>query len=41
MNPARYAATTNHPPLTHLLTDRASGKTLEMATPADDPNQII
>src|SRR5947207_5060437 len=41
MNPSTYAATTNHPPRIHATTERASGKMLEMATPADDPNQII
>src|SRR5207249_11522706 len=41
MNPSTYAATTNHPPRIHALTEHASGKMLEIATPADDPNHII
>jgi hypothetical protein len=40
-NPTKYAKTTNHPPLIQANVDLASGKILEIATPADDPNQII
>jgi hypothetical protein len=40
-NPAKYATATNQPPLIHAATDFASGKILEIATPAEDPNQII
>src|SRR5207245_10094096 len=38
---ATYSTATNHPPLTQATTERASGKMLEIAKPADDPNQII
>ena len=35
------ATATCQPPLIHAPTERASGNRLVIATPADDPNQII
>jgi hypothetical protein len=39
--PATYAATTGQPSRSQRPVERASGYMLQIAMPADDPNQII